>query len=48
MEESLKLWEKRIVEHENYPGYFFSRNLESYENGMFLVAFMPAWQLKVY
>jgi hypothetical protein len=48
MEESLKLWEKRIIENENCPGHFFSRNLDSYENGMFLVAFMSAWQLKVY
>lgn len=48
MAESLKLWEKKIIENETCRGFFFSRNLDSFEAGMFFIAFMSEWQLKVY
>jgi hypothetical protein len=47
MKESLKLWEKKIIENESCQGFFFSRNLDSMEAGMFCIAFMSRWQLKV-
>jgi hypothetical protein len=47
MVESLKKWEKNIVEDDSFRGYFFQKNLDTFESGMFFVAFMSQWQLKV-
>jgi hypothetical protein len=48
MVESLKLWEKKIIENEICRGFFYFRNLDSIEVGMFFIAFMSEQQLKVY
>jgi hypothetical protein len=48
LEQSLSLWEKKIIENEHCRGFFFSRNLDSIESGMFCISFMCEWQLKVY
>lgn len=41
---SLQHWRKHVVREE---GYYFAKNLQVYEIGIFLFAFMSKWQLKV-
>lgn len=44
---SIELWGQKIVNDPIFKGYFYSKNLETFEHGMFLVAFMSKWQLDV-
>lgn len=44
MNESLVLWGQKIREN---GGCFESKNLETFEQGMFYIAFMSKWQLDV-
>lgn len=43
---SVDLWSEKI-RNDSMKGFFFSKNMEVYEQGMFMVAFMSEWQLSV-
>lgn len=44
---SMELWGQKIANDQVFKGYFYSKNLETYERGMFFFAFMSKWQLEV-
>ncbi|KAI8084383.1 uncharacterized protein B0P05DRAFT_636093 [Gilbertella persicaria] len=44
---SLRIWESKTIEDEEFRGYFHHHNLDSFEEGMFFVSFMSQWQLQL-